>query len=75
MRRRHPWLTTARSEMLELTNERAILRSRPAEGTREESQGDAFGPEPFLDLRIDLTDAANPQVRITDPDGAELFAR
>lgn len=61
LRRRHPWLTTATTQMLALENTRCTYRARAAEG------------EAFLEVNIDLDQA--PAVTIRDAAGETLWAQ
>jgi len=57
LRRRHSWLTTSRTEVLELTNERMHYR--------------ALGPGTHLDVTLDLENA--PAAAVRDEDGMTLW--
>ncbi len=60
LRRRHPWLTTATTAAVTLTNARYVYRSTAADGSAS------------LLVDLDLTDAA--RVHITDDTGAQLWS-
>ncbi|MCI1746924.1 MAG: alpha-amylase family protein [Acidipropionibacterium sp.] len=61
LRRRHPWLTSATTETLELENTRLVYRAGAADGSA------------FLDVEVDLADA--PRVAIRDEAGQTLWAQ
>lgn len=59
LRRRHPWLVTATTEAVELTNTRYVYRVQSADGAGS------------LTVELDVTDA--PRVQIRDDAGATLW--
>ena len=59
IRRRHPWLTRARVEQLELENERFVYRASDPRGEGS--------------LTVELSVADDPRATITGPDGSELY--
>ena len=59
LRRRHPWLTRARVEQLELENERFVYRASDPQG------------EGSLTVELDIS--GDPRASITGADGAELY--
>lgn len=61
LRRRHPWLVTARPTTVELTNTRYVFETRAVDGSSS------------LTVELDVT--AEPSVRVLGPGGDVLFAR
>ena len=61
LRRQHPWLVEARTEAIELTNQRYTYRSAAADGSEA------------ITVTLDVT--GRPAARITDADGTVLYAR
>ncbi len=60
LRRRHPWLVTARTTTVSLTNTSYVYRARAAQGDNS------------LQVELDVTDG--PRARVLDGDGNVLFA-
>ena len=58
LRRRHPWLVSARTDVVELTNARYVYRSRGDGG----------------ELTVELDVIGTPTARVLDPTGEVLFA-
>lgn len=59
LRRRHPWLVRARSQKVEIANERLVYTSSDPHGSQS--------------LRVELDIRATPKARVTSSDGKVLF--